>query len=174
MGNPHVLVVPYPAQGHIIPLLELSNRLAQHGFDVTFVNTQHIDEKVKNAMSLMDSKIRVVLIEDGLSLEDRKRAGKLSESVLRVMPRKVEELIEKINGLSFNEGDEISCVVCDQSLGWALDIAERKGIKKAAFCPAAAALLVQGFSIPRLIDEGIIDKDGKIPFNRLLVNILSF
>jgi hypothetical protein len=36
MGNPHVLVMPYPAQGHIIPLLELSQCLVQHGFKITY------------------------------------------------------------------------------------------------------------------------------------------
>ncbi|PON83479.1 UDP-glucuronosyl/UDP-glucosyltransferase [Trema orientale] len=75
------------------------------------------------------NQIRVALIEDGLSLEDRVRPGKLSESVLRLMPGK--------------------------SLGWALDIAERKGIKRVAFSPAAVAHLLQAFSIPKFIDQGI-------------------
>ncbi|KAK8533876.1 hypothetical protein V6N13_028439 [Hibiscus sabdariffa] len=58
---------------------------------------------------------------------------------------------------------KISCVIADQSLGWALGIAEKHGIKRAAFCPAAAAaaLLVLGFNIPKLIDEGVIDQDGE-------------
>ncbi|KAM2204305.1 hypothetical protein ACFX1S_023955 [Malus domestica] len=30
MANPHVLVIPYPAQGHVIPLSELSGCLAKH------------------------------------------------------------------------------------------------------------------------------------------------
>ncbi|PON83477.1 UDP-glucuronosyl/UDP-glucosyltransferase [Trema orientale] len=195
-NNPHVLVVPYPAQGHVIPLWELSKRLVQQGFNITFVNTRHIHEKVQNAMSLVDDdgimsgdQIRVALIEDGLSLEDRVRPGKLSESVLRVMPGKVEELIENINnnnnnknnnnnnnnnGSSTKQADrKISCVVCDQSLGWALDIAERKGIKRAAFCPAAAALLVQAFSIPKLIDQGIINPDGTLGIKKGIIKLSS-
>ena len=36
---PHVMVLPFPAQGHVTPLMELSHRLVDHGFQVTFVNT---------------------------------------------------------------------------------------------------------------------------------------
>lgn len=57
--------------------------------------------------------------------------------------------------------DQISCVIADQSLGWALEIAEKKALKRAAFCRGAAALLVLGFSIPKLIDEGVIGNDGE-------------
>ncbi|XWS40987.1 hypothetical protein CRYUN_Cryun17cG0042300 [Craigia yunnanensis] len=75
------------------------------------------------------------------------------------MPGKVEELIEEINGSE----SKIYCVLVDQKHGWALEIAEKHGIKRAAFCPAAAALLVLGFSIQKMIDDGIIDQDGR-PF----------
>lgn len=157
MGNPHILVIPFPAQGHVIPLMELSKCLVQQGCKITFVNTECIHQKV-TMMDNKENKIELVLVADGLSLEERMKPGKLSEAVLRVLPGKVEELIEKIRG-------EITCVLADQSLGWALEIAERKGINRAAFCPAAAAMLVQAFSIPQLIDEGIIDNDGEIILN---------
>lgn len=160
MENPHVLVIPYPAQGHVIPLMELSQCLVQHGFKITFVNTEYINEKISNSLEMSGNegnRVRLIMISDGLSLEDRKKPGKFSETILRIMPAKVEELIEQINR---SEGDAITCVLADQSLGWVLEIAEQKGIKRAAFCPAAAALLVQGFSIPKLIDEGIITNDG--------------
>ncbi|KAH7532717.1 hypothetical protein FEM48_Zijuj04G0051900 [Ziziphus jujuba var. spinosa] len=161
MENPHVLVIPYPAAGHVIPLMELSQCLVQHGFKITFVSTEYIHEKVSNSLAMIgdegNHQVHLIMISDGLSLEDRKKPGKFSETILRIMPGKVEELIEEINGPG---GDEITCVLADQSLGWVLEIAEQKGIKRAAFCPAAAALLVQGFSIPKLIDEGVINNDG--------------
>ncbi|KAJ0098833.1 hypothetical protein Patl1_21719 [Pistacia atlantica] len=161
MGNPHVLVIPYPAQGHVIPLMELSQCLANHGFRVTFVNTEYNHKLVKNALSTKEDmwgQIHLVSVPDGLeSLEDRNKPGKISEAILRVMPRNVERLIEKIHGSAI---EKISCVLADQSIGWALEIAEKMGIKRAAFCPAAAALLVLSLSIPKLIDDGIIDCEG--------------
>ncbi|PQQ13405.1 UDP-glycosyltransferase 83A1-like [Prunus yedoensis var. nudiflora] len=103
------------------------------------------------------SKVHLVFITDGLeSFEDRKKPGKLSAVIMLVMPRTFEELVERIVG---SNGDKISCVIADQSLGWALEIAEKKAIKRAALCRAAAAVLVLGFSIPKLIDERIIGND---------------
>ncbi|KAJ1398770.1 UDP-glycosyltransferase family, conserved site [Sesbania bispinosa] len=161
MTRPHVMVVPYPVQGHVIPLMELSLCLVKQGIKITFVNTKDNHERIMSAFPSGNdllSQICLVWISDGLeSLEERKRPGKSSEAVLKVMPEKVEELIECING---SESEKITCVLADQSIGWALDIADKKGIRRAAFCPASAAQLVLGLSIPKLIDNGIIDKDG--------------
>ncbi|PKA59878.1 UDP-glycosyltransferase 83A1 [Apostasia shenzhenica] len=37
---PHALILPYPAQSHVIALLELSYYLIDRGFTITFLNTQ--------------------------------------------------------------------------------------------------------------------------------------
>ncbi|BAU01340.1 hypothetical protein LR48_Vigan10g248800 [Vigna angularis] len=161
MARPHVMVVPYPAQGHVIPLMDLSLILVKQGIKITFVNTKENHDRIKSALPCGDgllSQIYLVWISDGLeSSEERKKPGKSSGAVLKVMPEKVEELIECING---SESEKITCVLADQSIGWALDLAEKKGIRRAAFCPASAAQLVLGLSIPKFIHNGIIDKDG--------------
>ncbi|KAL2335450.1 hypothetical protein Fmac_016663 [Flemingia macrophylla] len=161
MARPHVMVVPYPVQGHVIPLMELSLMLAKQGIKITFVNTKDNHERIMNAFPSgndVSSQICLVWISDGLeSSEEGEKPGKSSEAVLKVMPEKVEELIECING---SESEKITCVLADQSIGWALDIAEKKGIRRAACIPASAAQLLLGLSIPKLIENGIIDKDG--------------
>lgn len=111
MSNPHILVIPYPAQGHIIPLLELSQCLAEHGLRITFVNTEYNHNRIMNAMAMKDKigdQIHMVSISDGLEPLDRNKPGKLSEAVLRVLPGKLEELIEQTNG---SNGEEITCVL---------------------------------------------------------------
>ncbi|XVF58421.1 hypothetical protein PTKIN_Ptkin07bG0065600 [Pterospermum kingtungense] len=170
MDNPHILVIPYPAQGHVIPLLELSQGLVKHGFKITFVNMEFNHKNVQDLLAMkedVDDRIRLISIPDELgSPENRKQPGKISQAILQVMSGKVEELIQEINGSE----SKINCVLADQSLGWALEIAEKHGIKRAAFCPAAAALLVLGFSIPKLIDDGIIDQDGT-PIKRQMIKL---
>jgi hypothetical protein len=37
--RPHVLVFPFPAQGHMIPLLDLTHTLASHGLSLTVLTT---------------------------------------------------------------------------------------------------------------------------------------
>lgn len=164
MVKPHILALPFPAQGHVIPLMELSKRLVNHGFKVTFVNTDYNHKRVMNAMSetsLEDDQIRLVSIPDGLEpWEDRNDLGKVMEASQSVICEKLEELITRINELA---GDKITCVIADESFGWALEVAERMKIRRVAFWPAAAALLALAFSVPELINNGVIDNNGEIP-----------
>ena len=113
-ANPHILAIPYPAQGHVIPLMELSQCLAKQGFKITFVNTEYNHRRVMTAKLaekdyLDDERISLVSIPDGLELwEDRKEIGKLTESISRVMPGKLEELIDRIN-TNASEDEKITC-----------------------------------------------------------------
>uniref|UniRef100_A0A1J3CWA5 UDP-glycosyltransferase 83A1 n=1 Tax=Noccaea caerulescens TaxID=107243 RepID=A0A1J3CWA5_NOCCA len=172
MARPHVLVIPYPAPGHVLPLMSLSRYLAKQGIQITFINTVFNHNRIINSLSKSSShdylgdQMKLVLIPDGLedSPEERNIPGKLSESVLRFMPNKVEELIERMIG----ESTIISCVVADQSLGWAIEVAAKFEIRRAAFCPAAAASMVLGFSIQKLVDDGLIESDGTPKVNKTI------
>ncbi|CAN8269769.1 unnamed protein product [Cochlearia groenlandica] len=173
MGRPHVLVIPYPAQGHILPLMGLSRYLAQQDIQITFINTEFNHNLIINSLSKSShshNRIKLVSIPDGLedSPEDRNIPGKLSESVLRFMPSKFEELIQKMILESSRGRGGFSCVVADQSLGWAIEVAAKFGIRRAAFCPAAAASMVLGFSIPKLVNDGLINSDGTLRVNKTI------
>lgn len=163
MGNPHIVAVPYPAQGHVLPMMEFSQCLLKHGLIVTFVNTEYNHKRVVNALAEKNNlgdQINLVSIPDGLEpWEDRTDLGKLSEAIFRVMPRKLEELIEEINS---SGGGQITCVITDFSMGWALEVAEKMKIPRAAFWPASGAILASIFDIPKLLDSGIIDSNGEI------------
>ncbi|KAL1211353.1 UDP-glycosyltransferase 83A1 [Cardamine amara subsp. amara] len=174
MGRPHVLVIPYPAQGHVLPLMSFSHYLAKQGIQITFINTEFNHNRIINSLSKSSYQdyvghwINLVSIPDGLedSPEERNIPGKLSESVLRFIPNKVEQLIERM--IAESSGTIISCVVADQSLGWAIEVAAKFGISRAAFCPAAAASMVLGFSIQKLIDDGLIDSEGSPRVNKTI------
>ncbi|XP_044467294.1 UDP-glycosyltransferase 83A1-like [Mangifera indica] len=161
MCSPHVVALPYPAQGHVIPLLELSQCLVKHGFRVTFVNTEFNHKRVLNALAekhAIGDQIHLVSIPDGLELdENRNDLGKLSEAMLRVMPGKLEKLIADINLV---KDDKVTCLIADGSAAWAIELAEKMKIKRVAFWPPAAGLVALSLRIPKLIDDGIIDKDG--------------
>ena len=102
MGYPHALVLSFPAQGHVIPLVELSYCLVDCGFKITFVNTQFNHNRVTAAFSNRDDSemdhIQLISIPDGLGpREDRNDLTRLTNSFLKTMPRYLEELIRKTN-----------------------------------------------------------------------------
>ncbi|TXG69976.1 hypothetical protein EZV62_004911 [Acer yangbiense] len=74
------------------------------------------------------------------------------------MPGKVNELIQQIN--ASHTHDNITCVLADSLLSWAMEIALDNQIKPASFVSFSATASVLISSIPKLIQDGIISHDG--------------
>ncbi|KAL8229187.1 hypothetical protein R6Q57_014087 [Mikania cordata] len=119
-SKPHVLIIPYPAQGHVIPLLELAQCLVNQGVKVTFVNTE-VTHKLVTSNGLEEGfgdLLRMVWIPDGLEpWEDRSDICKLTLSILQTMPGMLEQLIETIN---HEESNKITHMIVDGTMGWAV------------------------------------------------------
>nr|GLL26561.1 UDP-glycosyltransferase 83A1-like [Ipomoea trifida] len=160
MRKPHIIAIPYPAQGHVIPLMELCLCLVKYGCKVTFVNSEFNHNRIIKSMSEADNAINMVSVPDGLAVEeDRNDIKKLKEAFFEVVPEKLEALIHNINESVENR---VSCLIADQHLGWALELAKKLGLQRVAFWPAATASLSMMFNIPKLLDDGIVGKNGEI------------
>ncbi|OVA00785.1 UDP-glucuronosyl/UDP-glucosyltransferase [Macleaya cordata] len=162
---PHVLVISFPAQGHVMPLMEVSNKLVDHGVKVTFVNTESIHNKLVAGFSSNEpdgeydhNRLRLVSIPDGLEKGNEEASGKL-----------LEDLIRKINE---NEGEDekVSCVIADLATWWALEVAEKLGLKRAMFSTTSVAVVAMSLHIPKLIEDGIIDEEGT-PFEEEMIQL---
>ncbi|PWA52945.1 UDP-glucuronosyl/UDP-glucosyltransferase [Artemisia annua] len=173
MAKYHVAVVPLPAQGHVIPAMELAHRLVEQGVKVTFVNTEAIHQKVVTSTWLEknghNNLLQMVSIPDGLEpWEDRNDWTKLvAKTMFQSMPSKFEELIETINK---EDNNKCTCIIADPFMGWAIRIAKKMGIKRAALWTASNATLAAIMSHHKFIDEGIIDKDG-VPLNDQIIQL---
>jgi UDP:flavonoid glycosyltransferase YjiC (YdhE family) len=161
MGNPHVLILPYPLQGHVLPLMEFAQTLAKHNLKVTFVNTQDIQTRITTGSDgdgEFGDNFSIITIEDGLEPgADRDAPGVLYQSVNRSVPEKLEELIREINK---GGNDDVTCLVADVAIPRAQEVAVKLGIRRVGFNPASAAFMALIFSIPKLIQDGIVDEDG--------------
>ncbi|GLT75524.1 hypothetical protein SLA2020_472420 [Shorea laevis] len=161
MNNPHVLVIPYPAQGHVRPLLELSQLLVKHGIKITFVNTEFSHQRIMNAFGSevsVDASIHFVSLLDGMGVDENKnQIGRSVESICQFMPMKLKQLINEMNR---SNGDEVTCILTDMFLGWSLEVAAELGIKATALFPASTLSLASMFAIPMMIDSGVIDENG--------------
>ncbi|KAF8037426.1 hypothetical protein BT93_B0353 [Corymbia citriodora subsp. variegata] len=162
--RPHVVAIAFPAQGHVGPLLKLSCRIARHGVRVTFVSTESVHARMLGAASGdgdrdRDGIERATVPEGMEEVKDMGDREEVAETRARVMSRHFEELLRKMNSSSRND-ERVDCVVADATIGWAFEVAESLGIKRAMFWPTAPPGLVLSLSIPRLIEAGVIDDCG--------------
>ncbi|KAK1363464.1 UDP-glucuronosyl/UDP-glucosyltransferase [Heracleum sosnowskyi] len=166
----HVLVVPFPAQGHVMPLIKLAYDLASNGIKVTFANSEFIETKILAAMSDADKEqcpIRLVTYSDGLESHPDQRYGQgLMDSLKKVMSDNIEKLIKQINHSDNRE--PITCVIADLTVGWTLEVGSKMGLKQVAFWAAGPACLALSLHIPKLMEEGVIDENGSTIKNELI------
>ncbi|KAK7266561.1 hypothetical protein RIF29_19209 [Crotalaria pallida] len=151
-----------PSSGHVNPLMNVALKLVEHGCNIIFVNTEIAHKRLLES-SMGDqgglSHIKFVSIPDGLSPEnDRTDLAELTLSMVNNMPAMFQKLIEDIH---LKGEHRIICVVADVAMGWGIQIARNLGIKGALLWTASAAMFALANNIQMLIDNGIIDSDGK-------------
>ncbi|KAJ0734212.1 putative 7-deoxyloganetin glucosyltransferase [Helianthus annuus] len=74
MEKPHAIFIPYPAQGHINPMMKLAKLLHLKGFHISFVNTHFNHKRLLRSQgpSALDGlpDFRFYSIPDGLPPSD--------------------------------------------------------------------------------------------------------
>lgn len=131
----HALVVPYPTQSHIIPMMQFAKNLASRGVIVTFVTTHYTHARIAKAQdSQVDDplglQIRSAQISDGLPL-DFDRSAHLFDFFRSVDNNMGEELEKFIQNL--NKSHPISCVIADTLLFWSFDVTKKFGLPWISF-----------------------------------------
>uniref|UniRef100_A0A803M5M8 Glycosyltransferase N-terminal domain-containing protein n=1 Tax=Chenopodium quinoa TaxID=63459 RepID=A0A803M5M8_CHEQI len=123
----HVIVFPYPIQGHINPMLQFSKQLASRGLNVTLATTSSFSSKFHD---LKSSSITIETISDGST--EAATPGTVEEYMKKfdvVAPKSLTQLVEHKIGIGHN----VRCLVYDSGIPWALDIAKKFDIQGASF-----------------------------------------
>ncbi|XP_022133480.1 UDP-glycosyltransferase 83A1-like [Momordica charantia] len=163
MASHNVVVIPYPSQGHVNPLMHLCQSFAKQGIKSTVVNTEFVHAKMVKAMgdkieSVLGSRIELVAVPDGFGPdESRDNIERLFVDIMNNLQFEFEKLLPKMNS---EIAGGIACVIVDLSMAWILEITEKLGIRGAIFSPFTAAHSVLNISINKLIEDGIIDAEG--------------
>ncbi|KAI3784901.1 hypothetical protein L1987_44009 [Smallanthus sonchifolius] len=170
MRNKHVLVIPYPAQGHVMTLMEVARCLTSDGLKVTFVNMEFIHKQVMSAWTDEQDGpsdlMQMVCITDEMEpRDDMKDPRKLPEAMPIFGPNKLEELLEGINKA---DDDKITCIIADYCMGWVIRVAKKMGIRQATYYPGSAANLALALSLQKLMDDEVIDSKG-VPLKKKMV-----
>ncbi|XP_066367232.1 UDP-glycosyltransferase 83A1-like [Miscanthus floridulus] len=162
--RPRVMVLPFPAQGHIMPLMELSHRLVDHGFEVDFVNTDFNHARILTALAAggetgaaVHAGIHLVSLPDGMGPDgDRADIVRLAQGLPAAMLGRLEELVR---------AQKTRWVVADVSMSWVLDLAGTVGVRVALFSTFSATTFAVRMRIPKLVEDGIIDENANVKRN---------
>ncbi|XP_077225652.1 UDP-glycosyltransferase 74F2-like [Tasmannia lanceolata] len=131
----HVLLLPYPSQGHINPMLQFAKCLVSKGIKATLATTIFITKSVQP----QESSVTIESISDGYDVGGFMEAIGVEAYLERfetVGSQTLAELIEKLNV----SGHPINCLVYDAVLPWALDVVKGFNLPGAAFFTQACAV----------------------------------
>ncbi|KAG9446936.1 hypothetical protein H6P81_013064 [Aristolochia fimbriata] len=138
----HVLVLPFPVQGHINPMLQFAKRLASQALiKVTLVTTVFLSNHMHVDLRDLPPSLDLDAISDGYDQGGFSEASGPKAYHHRfetVGSRTLARLIERQQ-----QGDEkripFTCIVYDTSLHWALDVAKALGLHGVAFSTQSCA-----------------------------------
>ena len=153
--KPMILLVPYPAQGHVTPLLKLGSCLVSRGFMPVMITPEFIHRKIAPKVDAKDG-VLFMSIPDGLDEDVPRDFFAIEKSMENTMPAYLERLIRKLD-----EDGRVVGMVVDLLASWAMKVAERCGISAAGFWPAMLATYGLISAIPELIGAGLISETGQ-------------
>ncbi|CAI0374458.1 unnamed protein product [Linum tenue] len=158
--RPHVIVMPWPAQGHINPALQFSKKLVAKGLAVTLV--VFTDKKLILQGSAVGS-VAVELISDGgLPLDEH-----FLEKFRSLVEQGLRDFVTRLRGPAGTAAGPC-CLVYDSIMPWALHVAKELGMVGAAFFTQPMAVnavylnVVEGrLEAPPAVDEnGLVAVEG--------------
>nr|AAV32497.1 UDP-glucuronosyltransferase [Arabidopsis thaliana] len=158
--KPHVVCIPFPAQGHINPMLKVAKLLYARGFHVTFVNTNYnhnrlIRSRGPNSLDGLPS-FRFESIPDGLPEENKdvmQDVPTLCESTMKNCLAPFKELLRRIN--TTKDVPPVSCIVSDGVMSFTLDAAEELGVPDVLFWTPSACGFLAYLHFYRFIEKGL-------------------
>ncbi|KAA8527227.1 hypothetical protein F0562_034676 [Nyssa sinensis] len=134
----HVMMLPFPAQGHISPMLQFAKRLASKGLKITLV-TPSFMSKYLRAEGGSASNVTVETLSIGFDeVPTIENADEFMKHFQVMGSQSLAGLIEQYRSSSC--GEAVKCLVYDPAIPWALDVAKRLAICGAAFFTQSCAV----------------------------------
>ncbi|KAJ4767639.1 UDP-Glycosyltransferase superfamily protein [Rhynchospora pubera] len=164
--KPHAVCIPYPAQGHITPMLKLAQLLHScHGFHITFVNTHYNHRRLLNSGAISSHlnvpDFRFESIPDGLpappeGFEDATQdVIELCRSVEKNCLKPFIDLLGRVNN-GVCGSPPVSFIVSDGIMSFTLDAAQEMGLKEIILWCTSACGYCGFLHYKELIQRGIV------------------
>lgn len=163
--KPHAVCVPFPAQGHVSPFMQLAKLLRCNGFHITFVNNEFNHNRMVNSLGADFVKglpdFRFESIPDGLPHSNKnatQNVPALCASTSKHCYEPFKELVKKLN--SSGEVPPVSCVIADGIMGFATKVAKDLGIQELQFWTASSCGFMGYLQYDELVKRGIVPFKG--------------
>ncbi|XP_002993002.2 UDP-glycosyltransferase 13 [Selaginella moellendorffii] len=155
---PRLMVVPYSAQGHMIPALVLASRLAGLGFEVSYVCHDFRLEQVKREAKARacNPHIKFQTLKKNFPSKEQQESSSGHDSMelmgwaFGFHPEDGVELKELISAAN----PPISCIITDNLLAsWAQDVADELNIPRIIFYPSPGMALAFHFYVKNMLHQ---------------------
>ncbi|TVU20012.1 hypothetical protein EJB05_36198, partial [Eragrostis curvula] len=156
----HILAMPYPARGHVNPMLNLCRLLVARdaGVSVTVVVTEEWLGLLGSAAAAdLGPRVRFETIPNVIPSEHG-RAGNMGEfldAVYTKMTAPFERLLDRL------PPPAPTAIVADFVLRWVLDVGERRGVPVCVLCILSATTFALRYNFHRL--PSVAARGGTIP-----------
>ena len=169
-SKPHAVLIPYPVQGHINPLLKLAKLLHLRGFHITYVNTEYNHKRLLKSRGpdaydgFTDFSFET--IPDGLPPTDgdgdvSQDIRALCKSIRNNFLQPFRELLARLHESS-TAGliPPVTCLVYDWNMSFTIQLAEELSIPGVLFSPFNACTFLTFIYLRTLLDKGLIPLKG--------------
>ncbi|KAL2929360.1 UDP-glycosyltransferase 85A5 [Bienertia sinuspersici] len=164
-NKPHVVCVPFPAQGHISPMLNLAKLLHFKGFNITFVNTEFNHSRFmrsrgpNHSLEGLPSSFRFEAIPDGLPPSNPDATQDVSSvfhAVLNNLLEPFKKLLCRLSDPSL-DSPPVTFILADSAMPFVLDAGSQLGGLPVLLLWTASACGFLAFSQYRsFLDKGIV------------------
>ncbi|KAI3819847.1 hypothetical protein L1987_13699 [Smallanthus sonchifolius] len=162
MKKPHAVCIPFPAQGHINPMLQLAKILHSKGFHITFVNTEFNHQRLLKSQGSdtlnRHTSFQFETIPDGLPPPENQDVTQdipsLCKSTSETCLEPFKALLSKLNGTTTTP--PVSCIVSDGVMSFTLDAADELGIPEVLFWTSSACGFLAYTHYSTLRENGFI------------------
>ncbi|KDP30346.1 hypothetical protein JCGZ_17493 [Jatropha curcas] len=151
-----ILLLPYPAQGHVNPMMKLALALVNCGFEPVMITPEFIHRRI---ISSLDPKAKIVCmsVPDGLEKDVAIDFFAIEKVMENCMPIHLETLVRQID----EEDGRVACMIVDLLVSSAIEVGRRCGVPVAGFWPAMLATYQLIAGIPDMVRMGLISETGK-------------
>eukprot|EP00262_Sarcandra_glabra_P017171 TRINITY_DN57_c0_g1_i3.p1 TRINITY_DN57_c0_g1~~TRINITY_DN57_c0_g1_i3.p1 ORF type:complete len:481 (-),score=55.83 TRINITY_DN57_c0_g1_i3:81-1523(-) len=161
--KPHLICIPCPAQGHVNPVMKLAKLFHSRGCYITFVNTEFNHKRLLRSRGPESMKglqdFRFETIPDGLPPSDRdgtQDVPALSDSTSKNCSVPLRNLIAKLNDRSSSDTPQVTCILTDGVMTFAVGVAKELRLPAVLFWTASACGFMGYFHYQQLIERGLI------------------